>query len=54
MMIASSPSGNGPEWRLRLSNGVTIQLEFQKPKNPLTIRTTLIQRKFQCVPLLQQ
>jgi type VI secretion system protein ImpL len=54
MMIASSPAGNGPEWRLRLSNGVGLQVEFQKPKNPLTVRPTLIQRKFQCVPLLQQ
>ncbi|MCW5748420.1 MAG: hypothetical protein KIT36_19690, partial [Alphaproteobacteria bacterium] len=54
MMIASSPTGNGPEWRLRLSNGVALQLEFQKPKNPLTVRPLLIQRKFQCVPLLQQ
>jgi type VI secretion system protein ImpL len=54
MMIASSPQGSGPEWRLRLSNGVTLQLEFQKNKNPLTARTLLGQRKFQCVPFLQQ
>jgi type VI secretion system protein ImpL len=54
MMIASSPSGSGPDWRLQLSNGVSLQLEFQKNKNPLTIRQTLGRRKFQCVPFLQQ
>ncbi len=54
MMIASSPSGNGPEWRLKLANGVTLRLEFQKAKNPLTVRPLLGQRKFQCVPFLQQ
>ncbi|HJQ56725.1 MAG TPA: type VI secretion system membrane subunit TssM [Vineibacter sp.] len=54
MMIASSPAGGGPEWRLRLSNGVSLQLEFQKNKNPLTARTLLGQRKFLCVPFLQQ
>jgi hypothetical protein len=54
MMIASSPAGTGPEWRLQLSNGVRMQLDFQKAKNPMTIRQTLAQRKFQCVPLVQR
>jgi len=54
MMMASSPQGNGPDWRLRLSNGVTLDLGFQKAKNPMTVRTLLNQRKFQCVNFLQQ
>ncbi len=51
MMNASSPAGRGSEWRLRLSNGVTVQLEFRNNKNPLTVRPLL--GRFQCVPFLQ-
>jgi type VI secretion system protein ImpL len=51
LMNASSPAGTGSDWRLRLSNDATVQLEFRNSKNPLTVRPVL--GRFLCVPFLQ-
>ncbi|QQS14149.1 MAG: type VI secretion system membrane subunit TssM [Rhodospirillales bacterium] len=49
VFLGSGAAGGGNRWRMTLSNGVALDLEFRNAKNPLSARPHYT--TFQCLPL---